>query len=200
MEVGARDAEPVTVEPTDLSGVALCGPSTDDIARALVAGLLVRAEPGAVEVLHTAALADRLLPGLGPDRAIRRVKSTDDVARAVEAERIARTRRLDAADAPDAACFREENPENPLPLLVVLLDSIPDESLGRWSALLAGANRLGIAVVFLDDSPVATDRLAVDASRTVTDAEPHPLAERLTRLFHGVTGADGSKDAKVAFP
>ncbi len=180
LEVGARNGGTVTVELTDLSGIALCGPSTDDIVRAVVAGLLVRAEPGAVEVLLTTALTDRLLPGLGPDRAIRRAKSTDDVARAVEAETIARTRRLDAADAPDAACFREENPENPLPLLVVLLDSIPDELLGRWSALLTGASRLGVAVVFLDDSPVATGRLAVDASRTVTDAEPHPLAGHLT--------------------
>lgn len=179
LEVGARNGETVTVELTDLSGIALCGSSTDDIARALVAGLLVRADPGAVEVLLTTALADRLLPGLGPDRAIRRAKTLDDVARAVEAETIARTRRLDAADASDAPRFREENPENPLPLLVVLLDSVPDESRGRWSALLAGASRLGIAVVFLDDSPVTTGRLAVDASRTVTDAEPHPLAERL---------------------
>jgi len=67
----------------------------------------------------------------------------------------------------------------------VLLDSVPDESRGRWSALLAGASRLGIAVVFVDDSPVATGGLAVDASRTVTEAEPHPLAVRLgrTHLF-----------------
>ena len=179
LEVGVRNGESVTVELTDLSGIAVCGAATDDIVRAVVAGLLVRADPGAAEVLLITALADRLLPGLGPDRAIRRVKSTDDVARAVEAETIARTRRLDAADAPDAACFREENPENPLPLLIVLLDSVPDESRGRWSALLAGACRLGIAAVFLDDSPVATGHLAVDASRTVTDAEPHPLAEHL---------------------
>ena len=179
LEVGARNGETITVELTDLSGIALCGPSTDDIVRAVVAGLLVRAEPGAVEVLLTTALADRLLPGLGPDRAIRRAKTLDDVARAVEAETIARTRRLFAVDAPDAASFREENPENPLPLLVVLLDDVADESRGRWSALLAGAERLGIAVVFLDDSPVAIGRLAVDASRTVTDAEPPPLAERL---------------------
>ncbi|MDA8274247.1 MAG: bacterial transcriptional activator domain-containing protein, partial [Actinomycetota bacterium] len=182
LEVGARNGAIVTVELTDLSGIAVCGSSNEDVVRAVVAGLLVRAEPGAVEVLLTTSLADRLLPGLGPDRAIRRVKSTDDVARAVEAETIARTRRLDAADATDAACFREENPENPLPLLVVLLDSVPDESRGRWSALLAGASRLGIAVVFLDVSPVATGRLAVDASRTVTDAEPAALADRLGHI------------------
>ncbi|MCU4187358.1 LysM peptidoglycan-binding domain-containing protein [Acidiferrimicrobium sp. IK] len=194
LEVGCRNGETVTVELTDLSGTALCGPSTDDIVRAVVAGLLVRADPGAVEVLLTTALADRLLPGLGPDRAIRRAKSTDDVARAVEAETIARTRRLDAADAADAASFREENPENPLPLLVVLLDSVPDESRGRWSALLAEARRLGIAVVFLDDIRVTAGRLVVDASRTVTDAEPHPLAERLggVQLF-GLRGDEAAE-------
>ena len=114
--------DPVTVEVTDLSGMALNGPVVDDVARALVAGLLVRAVPGAAEILLTDELADRLLPGVLPDRALRRCDSSDDMARVVEAERIARTRRLAVVDAPDAIRFRHENPENPLPLLLVLLD------------------------------------------------------------------------------
>jgi DNA-binding SARP family transcriptional activator len=179
LEVGTRNGATVTVETTDLSGVAVCGQGTDDIARALVAGLLVRAGPGAAEVLLTARLAERLLPGLGPDAAIRRAKASDDLARAVEAEMIARTRRLDAAEAPDAVSYREANPENPLPLLVVLLDDVPDDSIGRWAALLGGSARLGIAVVFLGHSPAAIGRLSVDASRTVTNADPPALAEQL---------------------
>jgi DNA-binding SARP family transcriptional activator len=179
LEVGTRDGATVTVETTDLSGIALCGQATDDIARALVTGLLVRAGPGAAEVLLTARLAERLLPGLGPDAAIRRAKASDDLVRAVEAEMIARTRRLDAAEAPDAMSYREANPENPLPLLVVLLDEVPDDSIGRWTALVGGSARLGISVVFLGHNPAAVGRVSADASRTVTNAEPPALVEHL---------------------
>ena len=179
LEVGTRNGATVTVETTDLSGIALCGQATDDIARALVAGLLVRAGPGAFEVLLTARLAERLLPGLGPDAAIRRAKASDDLARAVEAEMIARTRRLDTAEAIDAMSYREANPENPLPLLVVFLDEVPDDSIGRWVALVGGSARLGIAVVYLGRSPAAIGQLSVDASRTVTNADPPALAEHL---------------------
>ena len=179
LEVGTRDGATVTVETTDLSGIALCGQATDDIARALVASLLVRAGPGAFEVLLSVRLAERLLPGLGPDAAIRRAKASDDLARAVEAEMIARTRRLDAVEAIDAMSYREANPENPLPLLVVLLDDVHDDSIGRWAALVGGSARLGIAVVFLGDSPAAIGRLSADASRTVTHADPPALAEHL---------------------
>ena len=63
--------------------------------------------------------------------------------------------------------------------MLVLLDDLPDDSLGRWSALLADAARLGIAVLFLADSPAATGRLVLDAERTVTSAQPAVLAERL---------------------
>ena len=88
--------------------------------------------------------------------------------------------RLTAADAANAVQFRRDNPENPLPLLLVLLDTLPADSLGRWSALLTDAARLGIAIVFLADSPAAISRFTVNDGRTVVDAEPVHLAERLT--------------------
>jgi DNA-binding SARP family transcriptional activator len=181
-DLGTRDGETVTIDVTDLSGVAVCGPATDDIARALLAALLVQAGPGAAELLLTSSLAERLLPGIAPDPAIRQASSTDDVARAVEAETIARMRRLDAAEIPDAASYRTANPENPLPLLVALVADLPDESVGRWSALRDTAARLGIAVVFLGDSGAAKGRLITDAGRTVTNADPTVLACRLSAL------------------
>ena len=152
----------------------------DDVVRAVIAGLLVRAGPGAAEILLTERPGRRLLPGLAPDRSIRRARSTDHVARAVESERIARTRRLAAVDAPDADRFRHENPENPLPLLLVLLDALPAESLGRWAALLADAPRLGIAVVFLDASPLATGALSSTPSAPSPTPSQPALAEQLT--------------------
>jgi DNA-binding SARP family transcriptional activator len=180
LEIGILDGQAVMVEVTDLSGMALIGPTTDAVARALLAAVLVRAGPRAAEVVLTVDLASRLLPGLASDGDIRMVASSDDAVRIVEAERIARARRLAAVEASDADQFREENPENPLPALLVLLDDLFDESLGRWSALLAEAPRLGIAVLFLSDSPAATGHLVVDAERTVTSAQPAALAERLS--------------------
>ena len=180
LDVASRSDEVVTIELTDLSGVALAGPGVDDVTRALVTALLVRAEPGAAEVLLTDDLAERLLPGLDPNRAIRRVATTDQAARAVESERVARSRRFEAAGAADAAQFRAENPENPLPLLLVLLDALPAESLGRWAALVADAPRLSIAVIFLAPSPIATGQLRMDAGRRVLDAAP---ADRLGGLL-----------------
>ena len=179
LEIGTRNGAAVTVEVTDLSGLAVIGLIVDDVARALITGLLVRAVPGATEILITDETADRLLPGLAGDRALRRVEDSDQAARVVEVERIARTRRMAGVEAPDAATFRRDNPENPLPLLLVLLDQVPVESHGRWAALLADAPRLGIAVVFLSRSPFAASRLALDASGTVTGVEGDSRAKDL---------------------
>ncbi len=179
VEIGTRDGQPFTVEVTDLSGLAVTGPSTDPVARSLLAALVVRAGSGAAEVLLAQDLAERLLPGLDPNPDMRVAADAVQAARIVEAERIARTRRLAGVDAPDAERFRIENPENPLPALLVLLDDLSDESLGRWSALLDGAPRLGIAILFLTDNPAATGRLVLDIERTVITAEPADLAERL---------------------
>lgn len=182
IDIGTRNGETVTIEVTDLSGIAITGPACDDIARALITALLARAGPGAAEVLLTADLAERLLPGLDPDDTIRRAQRTDDVARTIEAEMIARTRRLAAADAPDATSYRMAVPENPLPLLLAILVDVPDDSMGRWSALLAGAPCLDIAVLFLAANRAATGQLVADASRTVTKVTVHPLAEQLTEV------------------
>lgn len=73
--------------------------------------------------------AERLFPGLPSSRSIRRTASADLVARAVGSERVARTRLLGALDADSAVQFRSENPEHPLPLLLVLLDDVPAHNI-----------------------------------------------------------------------
>ena len=172
IDIGTLRGVPVTVELVDLCGVALEGITADDVARAMLAALVVRAGPGAAEVLCDDTVAERLFPGLPAHRTLRRAASADQVARAVESERVARIRRFDAVGAADAEQFRRENPENPLPLLFVVLDEVPAESLGRWAALLADAARLAITVCFLAPTPIATGTLRLDATRMVTDAEP----------------------------
>jgi DNA-binding SARP family transcriptional activator/LysM repeat protein len=162
VDIGVRSGATVTIDVTELSGIALVGSATDDIVRSVIASLLVRAGPGAAEVIVADELSDHLFPHLPPVEAIRRVRGADDVARALEAEMVVRLRRLDAAEADDAAAFRAQNPENPLPLLVALLTDLLGESLGRWTAILEGATRLGIAVLFLGPNPLAKGRLVAD--------------------------------------
>jgi hypothetical protein len=185
LEVGTRDGNGVVIELSDLCGVAIGGPAAGDIVRAMLAGLVVRAGPGAAEILCAAELAERLLPGLAPDPAIRRAGSALEVARVVEAERITRTRRLDVVGETDATGFRDQHPENPLPALLVLADAPPGESAGRWAALCSGTEHLDIAVVFLGDSPAASGRVVTDLTRKVIDAEPQQLAVLIggTELF-----------------
>jgi len=179
IDVGTRKGETVTVEITDLSGMAITGPASDDIARALIGALVARAGPGAAEVLLTTELAERLLPDLASDDTIRRTDSTDDMARAIEAEMIARTRRLAVAEMPDATSYRVAVPENPLPLLLAVLGDIPDDSVGRWLALLTSSPRLDIAVLFLAANRATSGQLVTDANRTVTEVTPQALVEEL---------------------
>lgn len=178
VDIGDRDGETLSAEVIDLSGTALSGPAVDDVARALLTGLLVRAGPGAAEVLLTDALAGRLLPGAPSNRAIRTVPTPDGVARLVEAERIARARRLDAVGATDAGHFRRDNPEHPLPVLLVLADLPEAHSAGRLGALAADGARLGISLVYLGETPSASGRLVADGQRRVIEAEPAGLLAR----------------------
>jgi DNA-binding SARP family transcriptional activator len=190
VDLARRGAETVAVDVAELSGLALCGPAAGDAARALVASIVVGAGSGQAEVLLAGATASRLLPGV-EHAAVRRAPSPDMAARILEAERVARTRRLAAAGAVDAESFRRDNPENPLPFLLALCDAPPDETAGRWAALATDGPRLGVAVVYLDDTPAATARVAVDEARQVTSTSPAPPAGRLSgaELF-GLTAAE----------
>jgi DNA-binding SARP family transcriptional activator len=179
IDFGVRSGTTVSIEATDLSGVAFDGAVTDEVLRALISALVVHAGPGAAEVALTASLTERLLPRLSVLRAIRETQDADGVARVVEAEAIARTRRLDAVEAPDAQTFRAQNPENPLPLLLALVEGVSEESIGRWTAMLGGLPRLGIGVVFIGPGAAADGTVVFDADRTAT---VHGRPELATRL------------------
>jgi DNA-binding SARP family transcriptional activator len=185
MEIGARQGATVSVKVTELSGIAFKGLAAHDIVRALLAGVLVGPTPGLAEVLMTAELAERLLPGLGPIAGLRRAAGNTDLARAVHAETITRARRLDASVALETAGLGSMNPEGLLPVLMVVVDNLPKELVARWTPVLAGASAVGIAVVVLGDSPLAMGSVTTDESRAVVGATPEDVAVRLTgaRLF-----------------
>ena len=194
VEIARRGEEAIAVALGDLSGLAICDPAADDIARALLAGLVVGAGPGAAEVVLAGEAASRLLAGAAASAALRAATSADAAARILEAECIARTRRLGAAGTADAEQFRRDNPENPLPVLLALCDPPSATSAGRWAALAAGGPRLGIAVVYPGDTPAAVARLATDEARRVVVASPEPLARRLSdaELF-GLSAAEAAE-------
>jgi DNA-binding SARP family transcriptional activator len=172
IEIGTRGDEPVTVELTDLSGVALVGPTSDDVVRAIVAALLVRAEPGAAAVLLPEALALDLLPGLEASMAVRRTGTVGQTASALESERVTRARWLDAADVEHVETFRTQNPEHPFPSLLALVGDPSDhETLGRLRALARDSPRFGMTIIFVGAGSDYGPVLVLDKSRRVVKAD-----------------------------
>ena len=184
IEVGTRDGEPVAVSLSELAGVVLRGPDAEDVARAWVAALLVRAGPLAAEVLTTETTVERLVPGAGVGAAngevpgLRVVANNDAVLCLLEAEVLARSRQLEADDAPDIVTYRHTYPWDPLPSIVGLVDEVPVADSGRWAAVCSSGSRLGLgAVVLAGESPSAV-HLDLDADHVVVATSPEDLAWR----------------------
>lgn len=181
VEIGCSAEGTVVLSLEELCGTALVGTSAPDVARALVVGFLVAAGPGMAEVIFAGEHVSQLVPETSATTSLRLMASSEDAARALEAERIARTRRLDAAGAPDAERFRHENPENPLPMLLVVADPPPLSAAPRWAALAEGCGRLGISVLYLGDARAGRGDLVVDEGCRVTECPPD-LADRLVGI------------------
>ena len=160
--------------------MALSGPTADAVARALLAALLVRAGPGAAEVLLTEDLAGRLLPGLASDGDIR---SGGEQRRRGPGSR-GRTHRPHPSPGRGRGLRRRpvpgREPREPPPG-----PARPSRRPARRVArTVVGAPRRrrrasGSQCSSSADSPAATGRLVLDAERTVTSAQPAALAERL---------------------
>lgn len=184
LEIGERDGKSVTVMLSELAGVALHGAGADDVARAWVAALLTRCGSIAAEVLLTTDTMGRLFPGLGEVPGIRVVEGSEQVVRILEAETLARTRKLDAEDLDDVVTYRQANPAEPIPSILAVLDAIPAGWATRLRSTLEVGSHLGIGAVFLDETEAAAIRLKLDHGR-VAAAEPPGRAGHLVggRLF-----------------
>ena len=185
VEIGTRRGIAICVEVTSLSGVAFTGPAAHDVVRAIIAEVLLGSTTGEAELLMTTELAERLLPGLGPNRMVRTSKGDADLVRGVHAELIAQARRLDSPGPLDNAGSDPVRPEHPLPLLLVVLEQVPEDLLARWTALLTKTSAHRIAVLILGESPLAVGRVTTGAARLVIGAAPEESAVRLvgTSLF-----------------
>ena len=194
IDIGTRDGEPVSMALSEMAGITLGGPDADDVVRAWIAALVVRAGPIAAEVLTTQAVLDRLVPGVGPAfgnstdsrmvavPGLRTVPDAETVLRALESEVLARTRHLDADEVADIVAYRQANPWEPVPTIVAVLEAIPADKAARWEPTLAVGARLGLGVIVL--GPGATGvRLDLDPERLVVSAAPDDLATRLVGVY-----------------
>ncbi len=195
IEVGARAGEPVSLALAGLGGAVLIGPGADDVARAWVSAVVVRAGPLAVEILITSAARDRLLPELPVVPGIRVVEDTDALLRRLEVETVGRSRQLGDSDTDtdtaDAVAYRRANPGEPLPTLLAVVEALPAERAGRWRATLSTGSRLGLGALVLAATDAVASRFDVAADRTATLTAPPAVARRLAgvRLF-GMTAAE----------
>ncbi|HZT66999.1 MAG TPA: BTAD domain-containing putative transcriptional regulator [Acidimicrobiales bacterium] len=184
IEIGEHDAATVSLDLADLSGVALCGDAAGEVARAWATSLLSGAGPLAAEVVATATTMERLFPGVEDVAGLRSTEDTAQLTRLLEAEIVTRTRKLVATGAGDAAAYRQANPAEPLPALLVYLDALAPTDAPRLVPTVKSCARLGIAVVFLADVEAAPIRLRLQG-RLVRATEPADQTGKFvgTRLF-----------------
>lgn len=171
VEIGEHDGSTVTINLTDLSGVALCGPDADRVARAWTAALLARAGPLAAEVVATVETAGRLFGSGREPAGVRTAPEASKAIRILEAEVVARTRLLESSDTPDAVSYRRTNPAEPLPSIAFLFDPPTADDAARIKHTIGQAPRLGIVVIFLADTAAAAARVRLEQER-VADVEP----------------------------
>jgi len=190
IDVGTRDGQVVPLALTGWGGLVLSGPGAPATARAWLAALLTQAGPYGAQVIATPDLLDRLLPAPGMTPALRPVPDDFAVLRRLEIELIARSRRLEEADAADAGAYRTSRPEDPLPAVLALLDQIPPSLEGRWRAVLDAGRNLAIDALLVcdtsaDDDQTGAAHLVIDGRGWVHDVTPPALAGALagTRLF-----------------
>ncbi len=194
IEVGTRDDWPVLLDLTNPGAIDLVGPNVLDIVRAWCAALMTATEHGNCELLTTKSTADSLFPELGTPTVIRATSNPEALFRNVEAEILTRPRTLSEADLATAAAYREAHREDPFPLVLVIIDEVPEALRGRWKSIIEAAPRLGIGVLTLAVEGAATARIATDAGRRVFAASPEELNERLchSTLF-GLEGLEATE-------
>ena len=189
IEVASRADEAVRIGMCDWPGLVVTGPGADAALRAWVATLVTRNGPYGAEIvipdhMYAALLGDLVLPS------VRRADNTEAAIERLETTIIGRRRQLEEADVDDAVAYRERFPEDPLPMILAVLDVIPDHLATRLRQVNAVGSVLGLATIVMTPTPtesstVSDPILAVDAHGTVQEARPTALSEHLVdaRLF-----------------
>ncbi len=190
IDVARRGDDVVRLSLGEWAGLELAGAGAEATLRAWLAALVTRDGPYAAEVLCTADIERRLIPGVELP-SVRRFEGIEEILTAMEAAAVGRVRRLEDAEVTDAVSYRRRSPEDPFPLLLAIIDAVPPSAEARWSAVVADAGRLGFAALALGptsrgEQGAGAPLAVVEEDGTVTHASPPSLAELLdgTSLFH----------------
>jgi DNA-binding SARP family transcriptional activator len=194
LEVGTRGGSTVTLGLTEWPSLVISGHARDAVVRCWLSSVVVDSGPYGAEIIGASATLDRLLPQLRDlIGCLRPVTDTDAVLTLLEAEQLRRTRLLADADVESVANLRALHAEDPLPIMIAVVDSIDPLRAARWGLLTATADRLGICILIIDTNEAGDGsghapglgHLTVGADGTVVTAEPSSLREALdgVRLF-----------------
>jgi DNA-binding SARP family transcriptional activator len=182
VEIGTRDGHPVELALSELGGVTVTGPTAAQVVAAWVMALMTRAGPRAAEVVATRAALDALFgPGGCPPQApgLWVLDHPGQVIANLERTVLTRTRQLAEAEVPDVVAYRQANPWEPVPMILAIVDHLPDGDAGRWAATTTQGPRLGFTAVSFDPDAPLPARLAVGEDRVASFAAPDGLAAPL---------------------
>jgi DNA-binding SARP family transcriptional activator len=180
VEIGRGDGGPVILDLLDQPGLAVTGPGADSVLRSLLADLLARARRYELQVLLDPPAAQRLLPDTLPaGDMLQPTHSTAAALMEAEIACVTRSRRFAEAGVADYADYRTTCPDEPLPLLVLILVAPPADAADQFTALLTVGSRLGITALVLGPPPAGMAAVTVSVDGRLLAVEPATLRSRL---------------------
>jgi DNA-binding SARP family transcriptional activator len=197
VEIGARDHHRVALALSELAGITVTGPTAPQVVGAWVTALMTRAGPRAAEIVATRFALDEVFGHGGCPETVPGLRVLDDLGRVLgllERTVLTRARQLAEAEVPDVVAYRQANPWEPVPMILAIVDRIPQDDAGRWTATTTQGPRLGFAAINLDPDASLPGHLTVGEDRVVTAAVPDELATHLVGIeLFGLT-ADEAAD------
>ena len=197
IEVGSRDDEVVRLGFCEWPGLSIAGPGAPSVLRAWLAALLAHNGPYGAEIVVVGPFGDRLFGSLELP-SLRGVETVEAALSWLESAISARSQRFNDADIADVIGHRQALPEDPLPLLLVVTDVVPESLDARWQAMLESATRIGLAALVLipehamDELSSSNPWITVDEDGSIRQAWPRSLTDLLggSRLFQ-LSATDG---------
>jgi DNA-binding SARP family transcriptional activator len=187
-DLGTRGDQPTTIFWTDYPVLQLTGHGAADVARAILTAAVVE-QPGTIDVLTVSSIFPELIPGCECPAVVRQLPGLSAAAQQIQLEVISRRRRLAGTDFPDADAYRNANPEDPFPALLVIAHG-PLDTHPALAGLLDNNAHLDIAALILTSPHLevaAADDVMIDVATDGTPGSVRPaaLADQLagTRLY-----------------
>ncbi|WP_433432231.1 LysM peptidoglycan-binding domain-containing protein [Nonomuraea sp. CA-141351] len=198
VKVGTRGSEAVSLELSGLN-VGLIGPAVDDVIRAIVLDLLAQADQHRVEIVMPVDDAVRVLgeqvralSEYLPE--LRLVEGLDDAIDCLEEQFVARRRILRDSEADDIPELRGNEPDEPLPALLLVAQTDGGGDYSYLGTLMGLAPRFGIGALLGGEWPSGTT-YEVSADSVVSNASGELAG---VALFHVSKTAAGTLLEKLA--